>query len=597
LVAASYRLGLARHDAAQFTVFWVAMIVAVVPGMALAVRLAGRGRRPTALLCLVSLDFYAPKLFRTPTMPLYHDEYAHFWQAGDILRHGKLFDTNTLVTAANQYPGLHIVTAWLTASTGMGQWTTGQVVVGLAHVTAMLGVAALVRGLGRSEVEATVAAFVYALNPSYMYFDTQFSYESLAVAFIPWALLSAVRAGLAVDPKERRLAMGVALALIATVTVTHHLSTLALAGFLSLLALTAAIGGRIGQRHGEHARKKFTGTGLRPGSIAMLAAAAWVIFLAWCLTYATETLAYLGPFPRAAATELWNTLSGGHGGGGASLHPFAQSPLPLYERAAGFGATLLVGVVTLVHLRRRWTAGPTAQFVGVLSLLYCASVPFILTPMGNEGARRSWAFTYIGVAAVLAWAAAEFTVRSKARWMAVTLAGVLLLVGNVASGLNEYYRFPGPTTYGSDARDANQDSMALARWMTAHLVEGTPVIADRYTGMTLLAYGHVQLAVPSADFPTWGLFFSTGTPDRATAQALSDSAFRYIVVDRRMAQNLPALGIYVAPDEPSAGARMTPVPPKAVHKFYQQPWSTVIYDDGRYFVAHLDATMLLRMAR
>src|SRR5207253_2959399 len=100
----------------------------------------------------------------------------------------------------------------------------------------------------------------------------------------------------------------------------------------------------------------------------------------------------------------------------------------------------------------------------LFGLLYFPSLPVMLTEAGNEGARRSWAFTYIGLSLLIA-PIIPWLLRRAARWPhmeKVTLGGVaailsIMLVGNVSMQTNEYYRFPGPYVYGSDTRSTTAE--------------------------------------------------------------------------------------------------------------------------------------------
>ena len=89
------------------------------------------------------------------------------------------------------------------------------------------------------------------------------------------------------------------------------------------------------------------------------------------------------------------------------------------------------------------------------------STVFILAPAGAEGARRSWAFTWIGLcilaAPAVVWLLDWIGQRAR-QWSRASLRSALLaalaisLVGGTAAGLNAAYRFPGPFLYGSDTR-------------------------------------------------------------------------------------------------------------------------------------------------
>ena len=73
---------------------------------------------------------------------------------------------------------------------------------------------------------------------------------------------------------------------------------------------------------------------------------------------------------------------------------------------------------------------------------------------------------------------------------------------------------------------------------------------------------------------------------------LSKSAPRYLVVDGRMATDLPQTGVYLAPEEPGARHHTTPVPAAALAKYTKVPWAIQIYSSNHYRIYRLDLALL-----
>src|SRR5437763_1742496 len=68
------------------------------------------------------------------------------------------------------------------------------IVLVLAHLLVVLGVAVLAGDVWHDHRVAALAAIIYSLNSSFLYFDTQFGYESLAVPLLIWTLVTLLRA-------------------------------------------------------------------------------------------------------------------------------------------------------------------------------------------------------------------------------------------------------------------------------------------------------------------------------------------------------------------------------------------------------------------
>ena len=109
----------------------------------------------------------------------------------------------------------------------------------LAHVLSVLAVYQLVRVVGVPAQGAAVGAVVYTLNPSWLYFDISFSYESLALPLVLWCLAASVAAGRATEKPALR-SIAAAVLCVAALPMIHHLTTIMLCLILALLITARA---------------------------------------------------------------------------------------------------------------------------------------------------------------------------------------------------------------------------------------------------------------------------------------------------------------------------------------------------------------------
>jgi hypothetical protein len=261
---------------------------------------------------------------------------------------------------------------------------------------------------------------------------------------------------------------------------------------------------------------------------------------------------------------------------------------------------------------RRPTGGPVDR-CAALSLLLLGSLYFpasllILTPSGAEGARRSWAFSYLGIALVVApviGAALDKARQSVGRRGTVVAgAGLLavttvLLVGNVAAGMNPSYRFPGPPVYGSDTRAASPEMMAAAAWLNRTEGRHLRIVADRYSGLIFGSYGEQDPVTGSGAFPTYDLYLAQpGRPvPRQLLSQLESWRFGYLVVDRRMALEVPDINIYFETNEPIPHDDRPAFTLAQLTKFDSLPWTIKIYDSGNIAIYRFDFGALGASAR
>jgi hypothetical protein len=575
-VGVSYR---AAQDGAAastyYAVFWIGALALMLPPIAGALRpRIGESERTLALLAF-GVCSYVPKFLRNPYGPLYHDEFAHERAVKDLLRTHHLFTPNTIISIIPNFPGLHIVTAVLEQTTGLGFWASATIVILTAHCSVVLAVYFLGRVVLRSRHAAAFAAVLYATNAAFLYFDTEFAYESLAISFFFWIIALTALAARGRDGRRGSLLLSSTLTI--AVIMTHHLTTVFL---IVLSVLLIAVHAEPWPRRAAHKRRE------EWWPWAITASLATVGFIVWVSLVAHGTYAYLNPYLKAASQELLGQSSAR--GGVRSLN--APSGEPVYERVLGFLSVLLMaGVYALAAWRTRlfcaWRYRRTLVGLVAFGALYFPSLVFILSTDGAEGARRSWDFTYVGVAfccaaLVFPWLTITWRrARSRALWM-IVIAG--LIIGNTGAGLDDAYRFPGPYSFGSDTRSTTTESVTLAL-MFGRLHPFSKVVTDRYTGLPLVAYGHAIAADPSSGFATWNLYTTPGTPPPFLVNELVTSDYTYLIIDNRIARLKPEIGTYFEPDEPN----LVKPSQRALDQLNDVPWAEKVIATTDYAVYRL----------
>lgn len=585
-------------SASEFACFWLGMSLIELPLTGVIARRATSWNTRIALITLWGFVSYLPKLLRNPTAPIYHDEFAHWLATYKILSTGKLFPPNAIIPIVSKYPGLHAATAALVHLTGMTIWSATTLLLVLLHVTLVLGIAALAQALGFNNRTASLITILYTLNSSFLYFDTQYAYESMAITLVVWTLVAYVRA-IRSQPREGQAAWSVlTVALAAGTVITHHLSTFTLVLIMALIALAMSL--------------PWLARGKGWGRVAALA---WGLTLsttliagAWFHFVAPTTLSYLSPYMGQGFSELMQAAEGS----GSARQLFGASLSPWWEQKAAYAVTvfaLFLAIAGLLLIRAWIRSGrlppgrrrPLLFAFAGLGLVYFPSTIFILSAAGAEGARRSWAFSWIGLS-MLAGPAAVWLIdwagRGTHRWMRVGLRSGLItalavaLVGGSAAGLEASYRFPGPFLYGSDARSVTPELLATSQWFSARFGPGNKIVADRFTALVLGSFGLQKIASPSAGFPVYNLYLAKpGTPvDPVLLDDLSLSGYVYLIVDARMAYDIPELGVYFTPNDPSSARPQKNRSPFSgrLSKFNTIRWAVKVFQSDNYSVYQLN---------
>jgi Family of unknown function (DUF6541) len=572
-----------------FHLFWIGMLLFLVPATyRLLGFVASRGER-IALVAATGAFLFIPKVLRAPDGPVYFDELAHWRQTESISQSGRLFEPNSIVHFAQFFPGLDSVDLALQRMTGLSTFAAGTAMLAMAHVVALLGVFRLgERVLGSPRLGA-LAALVYGLNTSFVFFDSQYSYESLAIVFFIWGLACTAEA-LAVPPGAARLGW-VAAALVSAVAcvVTHHLSSYALIFALAFLTVATLI-----CRRGRPVRRRLS-------AIAGITLTVAICAFVWSAVVAPDIVSYFAPAIQHGVEQVTGLAQGSKSG---SRQLFVRSTTPSYERTAAYLSPVIAFVLAasgLWALRRRLLIDPVVLGLAAFGVLFFVSLPFILTQGGAEGARRSWAFTSLGlcllVAAGLAAAAGlprrlDLSVARVAIATILTAGVAIIAVGNTASGLNADYRFPGPFAYGSDARTVTAETHSAVDWMQTTAGTHQRTIADRDTGLAFGTLGSQWIERAWEGMPLWEFFMNVRQPDAAMLDRLRKAAPRYLIIDARMAESLPKTGVYLAPEEPGARRHTKPVPIAALDKYARVPWAIQVYASDHYRIYRLDLGLL-----
>ena len=572
LVAAAFTAGRTGHASSGWAdrAYWAGQALIIVPA---SVRLLGRrsltAGDTVALVVVLTVAEYLVKICYSPAAFTFADELSHWRSTLNLLQTGKLFTVNYMLPISPRYPGLEEVTAALRSVTGLPVFVTGLIIAGVAHLLFVSVLYLLFREVSGSHRVGGVAVLYYASNPLFTSFDSMFVYQTLALAFLALTLLTAWRlASREADGQRPGWLVVGGLAILATV-ITHHVTSYVLVATLALISLVAAVTGQ----------RLMAGWTAALAGISALAAAAW-LFLA-----APQTWSYLVPYAQGTLHGLRVLLAGGH----ASPAPAAVGPLG--NQALSAAAVLVMSALLPVGWwcvwRRHRRHNPWTVAMAIASAGWYVIVAVRLTVAdGSELAGRASTFVFVPAAYMAALAVAQLTgtaVRWKARTAAtVMLATVLLLMfDGLVNGWPPYWeRLPGAYQVAGSERSAGPEEIATARWALSALGPGNRFATDVGSYPLLGSYGD-QEPIRNASYLYTTPVYGPGESSRAGAQQI-----RYLWVDRRLSESLPASGQYF-PDDPRAGKYTRPLPAGDLSKYAGIRSIARIYDSGNIAIYDL----------
>jgi hypothetical protein len=248
-------------------------------------------------LMIAALGLFALRVIRAPIYFIGHDEYLHGVTAQHIMENGRLFTPSVLFPVGPSFPGLEIVTAAIAQLSGVSIFAAAIPVLAAARILFVGALFLIYERMTRSARVGALGCIFYMGASTFVFFDTYFSYESLALALLALALLlDGIIAGSRIRIPASLLLLFALVAL--GLAMTHHVTAYAVVGILAGVVTLEALS---------------RGPRNIPLSLLIVAACAFVIPLAWSNGMGNPVGGYLGPvFENALKEALVQTPRARH---------------------------------------------------------------------------------------------------------------------------------------------------------------------------------------------------------------------------------------------------------------------------------------------
>jgi hypothetical protein len=579
LVLVSFADHLSRHGGkAAEPLFWVGLAAVAGPLYAGLFSRRTTDRERFVLAVALDLGIYLVDVLGAPLRFAQFAEMDQLRTLDDLRASGHLFGANPIGEVNPVFPGLSILADGLTNLTGMTPFAAGLAIVSLSRVLLVSALFKLLDTVSGSTRVAAAGVAIYAANPNFLQFSTQFSYETLGLALFMLILLALARHEAA--PRRNFGTWGLAVVLVAGMVITHHISTYILVSIAAAWTLVTAIVGRERKR----ALDMLAFTLVAGGLVA-----------AWLSTKGGPALDYLGAVFRPALHDLLGVAQGSS----QAKVPFKASTgqlAPAWERWAGFASigTILVSLpFGLWLVWKRYRRIPRVVLLACIAVSYPATLALRLTQSGAETSNRASDFVFIGLGLVIGIAATTLLVPAdggrrypRLRPVAMFLGGLMLLIGGISIGTPRYSRQPGPYIVGADSRSVEPKGLSAAEWVERYRGAGKNILTDRSNRQLMGSYGREDPQtkdggkVPGRSYVHVSELITSPVFGRVDQRIVRNKKIRFVEVDRRLTTALPLVGVYFERSEPHAYAHRAPIQLRALTKFDGVANVDRLYDNG-----------------
>lgn len=597
--------------------FWLGVLLIYVPIILRLISIEPQRLERVGLALLLGGSLYLVKLLHSPTAFTFGDEFSHWRTADDILQSGHLFAPNPLLPVSAFYPGLEVVISAVVNLGGLTIFQAGVLIVLVARIIQTLSLFLFFEKASRSAQVAGVASAIYVANPNYVFWTSQFSYESLALPLATLAILAVAMLANITDKAERFKFYGLSAIVMLSIIPTHHMTSYALISFLALWVLVMALkktdlglvqkvpmlirrfleklkhrsrmARGILDRLWAPVRSSGGYTVVQHDSAPVgLLLLLFVAAVVWLVSVASLTVGYLSPVLGGAISEFVTLIAGES----APKQVFRSLPgleTPLWERLIAFGAIgqiLFALPLGCFQLWRQHRSNIIGLVAGSAVLAYPITLAMRLTAKGTETSNRSSEFLFISISLVIALGVMEmwlFYRPAIVRSLVATVYLTTIFIGGVVVGFPPWARMPGPFHVGGDTRAIQLQGIESASWMRDVLGPGHRVISDGTNRKLLGSYGR-QFMVGGV---SW-VYFSPIVGDLELS-TLEKNEIQYLVVDRRLSTALSITGAYFESGEPQAGNHKEPMNLELLEKFDSVPWVDRLFDSGDIMIYDVSA--------
>ena len=518
-----------------YSYFWFWTAITLCSSSALLLILTSNNSEKTVIPVLIfwGLTLFLPQFLRSPMLFISRDELFHFQTLNLLNQSGNTHVISTVFNISLNYPGLELLTLSSKLFSGLTTFQSAIVIIAIIHSLLLLLLYVFFKTISLSIKISGIGAFLYAANSRFTYFDSLFSYQTIAVVLLLFAMIVISKF---YWEKVKRSFFLFYIPILPAIIVSHHVTTYVL--ILFLLVFMIFYRKNKGINHSD-SKLPFIGVLL----------ATLVLTLAWVIYDAIPTIAYMKGLIVERLSFISQTITL------QQTRPlFIGSTLPNFEVFIDrfLYLPLIFGLISIgfwLIFKKKNNRNFYLDSMFVLGpLLFFFSLPLIFTS-SSDLAYRSWTFSFIGVALfgafAIDWLFSNGTLRLKGQslFKVLTIAiVVLIMIGGISLSLPTAVRFNAPSNV--ETIGSTGDAVASATWFQNHFGMYNYIVGDKTTRDIFGSYGYQYVRVSSAS----DVFFPT-TVNNVVFSNLRSYNESFLVTNLQMLNHLGEGGSYFGTQE------------------------------------------------
>ncbi|HVU68817.1 MAG TPA: hypothetical protein VHD63_16900 [Ktedonobacteraceae bacterium] len=566
-VSTAYNAARANESSAELY-YWLGLGLTFLPALVRVILPQASRVERIGLLCVVTACLFLTKVTLSPFHFAGYDETLHLVTINDIVSTKHLFTKNPLLPVSPYYPGLEIVASALSSLSGLSTVQAGYTVAGMATLLMVLCIFILSELLSRSARLASIAAMIYMTNPHFLFFDTQFAYETLALPLATFVMFAMTRYEML--NSSRRWVLLTAWFVLTALDLTHHVTNFLFEGMFLFWAAIYLF--------------------MRPLPLRK-SIVIFTIFFGLALTVITvliignTVISYFTSFFADLGGQIAKTL-GSDGADSRQLFDSTGTPTPLWERLISLGSVGLITLSTpffLLCFWRRYRRITLLWVFAAIVIFYPILQVLRLTSSGAEISDRSSPFIFIGISFLAAVSIVQFWPVRLLNWKQPAMISAIVLVvfmGGIILGEGTPPTFlPGPYQVSADGRSIDPEGIQAALWSYTYLGPDNRVFTDRANQLMESVYGGQYVVTSIGDNVDLADVFFEQTMSPYLIDKLQAGKVHFLFVDMRLTTSPPMIGFYFEQGEPAEL-----LTPPELTKFDTVPQMNRLFDSGNIVV-------------